>query len=394
MVAAASITNNIEGPPRLTGDSGRDTVAIIQWLSSFYTKAILSGGLLQPQNMDPSLISLGDLVAVADQFPYYTAEDTFDLTGLTAFARSILDDDDAATVRATIGAGTLTAVTATAPVASSGGNTPVISIADFVASGATHARGAVPDPGAAAGTTKFLREDATFAVPPGVDEVTAQAVGFTITKGTTPKTLTVALDASVSGTNTGDQTNITGNAATVTTNANLTGPITSAGNATAVAAQTGTGSTFVMDTSPTLIEPVIGVATGTSLVVTGPVTTMKQSGATTKASSVGEVYPFTPGASKTVGIQCGNINGGGIAVLSNSADGGGAVFYFEYKSATTVKLTGDAVFVAGLAPAAGEIGVGKSANSATLQIVTGSGISGGLSVCVLGQNVTGTTEPA
>ncbi len=38
-----------------------------------------------------------------------------------------------------------------------------------------------------------------------------------------------------SGTNTGDQTNITGNAATVTTNANLTGPVTSTGNTTAIA---------------------------------------------------------------------------------------------------------------------------------------------------------------
>lgn len=38
-----------------------------------------------------------------------------------------------------------------------------------------------------------------------------------------------------SGTNTGDQTNITGNAATVTTNANLTGPVTSVGNATTIA---------------------------------------------------------------------------------------------------------------------------------------------------------------
>lgn len=36
----------------------------------------------------------------------------------------------------------------------------------FVASGASHAAGAVPDPGATAGTTRFLREDATFAVPP------------------------------------------------------------------------------------------------------------------------------------------------------------------------------------------------------------------------------------
>lgn len=37
---------------------------------------------------------------------------------------------------------------------------------DFVASGVNHARGAVPDPGAIAGTAKFLREDATWAVPP------------------------------------------------------------------------------------------------------------------------------------------------------------------------------------------------------------------------------------
>lgn len=45
----------------------------------------------------------------------------------------------------------------------------VIAAADlpvFVASGASHAVGAVPDPGAAAGTTRFLCENATFAVPP------------------------------------------------------------------------------------------------------------------------------------------------------------------------------------------------------------------------------------
>jgi hypothetical protein len=46
---------------------------------------------------------------------------------------------------------------------------------------------------------------------------------------------------------------------------NLTGPITSVGAATAVAAQTGTGSTFVMNTSPTLVTPVLGVATATSI---------------------------------------------------------------------------------------------------------------------------------
>ena len=83
-------------------------------------------------------------------------------------------------------------------------------------------------------------------------------------------------------------TNITGTAtaftaSNVTTNANLTGAITSVGNAsslgsftslqllTALTNETGTGSA-VFATSPTLVTPVIGVATGTSLTATGDVT--------------------------------------------------------------------------------------------------------------------------
>jgi hypothetical protein len=46
---------------------------------------------------------------------------------------------------------------------------------------------------------------------------------------------------------------------------NLTGPITSVGAATAIASQTGTGTKFVMDTSPTLVTPTLGVATATSV---------------------------------------------------------------------------------------------------------------------------------
>ena len=46
---------------------------------------------------------------------------------------------------------------------------------------------------------------------------------------------------------------------------NLTGPITSVGPATSIASQTGTGSTFVMQNSPTLTTPALGVATATSI---------------------------------------------------------------------------------------------------------------------------------
>ncbi len=64
-----------------------------------------------------------------------------------------------------------------------------------------------------------------------------------IVTGDASRTLTLTGDTSISGThtgtssgsNTGDQTNITGNAATVTTNANLTGDVTSTGNATTIA---------------------------------------------------------------------------------------------------------------------------------------------------------------
>lgn len=52
----------------------------------------------------------------------------------------------------------------------------------------------------------------------------------------------------------------------------LSGPITATGGVTSVASQTGTGSKFVMDTSPTLVTPNIGEATGTSLVLSGDLT--------------------------------------------------------------------------------------------------------------------------
>jgi hypothetical protein len=52
---------------------------------------------------------------------------------------------------------------------------------------------------------------------------------------------------------------------TVLAPSNLTGPITSIGAATTIASQTGTGTKFVVDTSPTLITPVLGVATATSI---------------------------------------------------------------------------------------------------------------------------------
>lgn len=109
-------------------------------------------------------------------------------------------------------------------------------------------------------------------------------------------TLTVANTASVSGTNTGDQTitltgGVTGSgtgsfAATVITNANLTGVITSVGNATSIASQTGTGTKFVVDTSPTF---------------TTDITTPKIYGGTAVGSNI--IFQSTTGTGTTTGIS-------------------------------------------------------------------------------------------
>jgi hypothetical protein len=94
--------------------------------------------------------------------------------------------------------------------------------------------------------------------------------GSTFVMNTSPTLITPLLGTPTSGNlanctfptlnenTTGSSGSCTGNSATVTTNANLTGPIASVGNATSIASQTGTGSKFVVDTSPTLVTPNIG----------------------------------------------------------------------------------------------------------------------------------------
>ena len=96
------------------------------------------------------------------------------------------------------------------------------------------------------------------------DQTTPQTIGTSANRLTKLWVTDLDVANTITGNLNGNAT--TANAATtVTTNANLTGPITSVGNATSVASQTGTGNTFVMNTSPTLITPTIASLIGNKI---------------------------------------------------------------------------------------------------------------------------------
>ena len=138
----------------------------------------------------------------------------------------------------------------------------------------------------------------------GVTSTGATGTG-NIVFGTSPTLVTPVLGTPASG-NLANCTfptlnqNTSGNAATVTTNANLTGPITSVGNATSIAAQTGTGTTFVVQSSPTVTgtpaAPTASTGTNTTQIAT---TAFTQAAIT--ATSVNTV-PLTAGTNNTITV--------------------------------------------------------------------------------------------
>jgi hypothetical protein len=133
-------------------------------------------------------------------------------------------------------------------------------------------------------------------------------------------------------------TNITGTAAgltagNVTTNANLTGAITSVGNAaslgsftsanlaTALTDETGTGAAVFANT-PTLVTPVIGVATGTSLTASGVIASPGTAGVGYATGAGGAV---TQATSRTTGVTL-NKTTGAITLFSAAGSATAATF--------------------------------------------------------------------
>lgn len=94
-------------------------------------------GITDAQPLDATLTALAAQVTAANQMIYSTGVDSFGMTALTAFARTLLDDADAAAALATLGAAPLASPaltgTPTAPTAAAGTNTTQVATTAFVA---------------------------------------------------------------------------------------------------------------------------------------------------------------------------------------------------------------------------------------------------------------------
>ena len=216
-----------------------------------------------------------------------------------------------------------------------------------------------------------------------VEEIATSGTG-TVVLATSPTLITPALGtpSELVG------INITGTAASftagkVTTNANLTGPITSLGNATSVASQTGTGSTFVMNTSPTLVTPVLGVATAASIngsaiptsktlvVTTDKLNTLSA----TSSAELAEVISDETGTGKLVLSASPSLTGTPIAPTASAGTNNTQVATTGFvinavSTATTdkfVDLTTDQT-IAGTKNFNGNIGIGTTAPKEKLHI--------------------------
>ncbi len=208
--------------------------------------------------------------ALTSSLSGYQALDS-DLTSISALAtmaygRGVLIQPDAASLRTLAGLGTLATQSGTFSGSSSGTNTGDQDLSAYLAtataastyqplnaklsafSALANGSGALTNNGS--GVLTWAASGGTGTVT-SASVVTANGVSGSVATATTTPAITITLGAitptsvaasgtvtgsNLSGTNTGDQANITGNAATVTTNANLTGDVTSVGNATAIAA--------------------------------------------------------------------------------------------------------------------------------------------------------------
>ena len=190
------------------------------------------------------------------------------------------------------------------------------------------------------------------------------------------------------------------------TNANLTGVITSVGNATSIASQTGTGSKFVVDTSPTLVTPALGTPSalvGTN--ITGTASGLTAGNVTTNANLTGDVTSVGNATTLTnapviAKVLTGYVSGAGTVAATDSILQ--AIQKLNGNDATNTNLTGVITSVGNATSIASQTGTGSTFVVSTSPTITsptlsapvlGTPTSGTLTNCTfptLNQNTTGT----
>jgi hypothetical protein len=246
----------------------------------------------------------------------------------------------------TINVGTLNATTITGGVSGAAITSGTVSAARlplFGPSGTTHAAGIVPDPGATAGATRYLREDGNWAAPAGGSggsgTVTSFAVGTwpgwltpSVTNAGTTPTLAVAASAipnsalASSATTVNGQSCALGGSCTITVGSSAFSSVTSGSNTTA-AMVVGTGGALSASGTGTIAAtsvPFTGV-TGTASVAqlpTGiPNANLANSGTTVNGQScaLGGSCTISAGSSAFSSVTSGSNTTAAMVMGSGSA---------------------------------------------------------------------------
>ena len=205
-------------------------------------------------------------------------------------------------------------------------------------------------------SSSLWKNQAPANAPAGTLTGTTLAAGVTASSLTSVGTLAdLTVTAPIAG-------SVTGNAATVTTNANLTGHITSSGNvtilgsftsanlATALSTKTGTGLA-VFDTSPTLVTPTIGAATATTInkvAITAPATgsTLTIADGRTLTCNSNLTFSHNASAINICAVNFGNGTSINVAGLASPTFTGNVTSPAFNKVAITAPATGSTLTVA------------------------------------------------
>jgi len=136
-IASSCTSTTISVPSTAISDSTATGRALIQAASASAARSAIGSVIgTDTEAYDADLAAIAALTSAADQVPYSTAANTWAMATFTSAGRTWLAASSAAAETALLN--------------------------PFVASGVGHLKGLVPDPGASSGTTRYLREDATW----------------------------------------------------------------------------------------------------------------------------------------------------------------------------------------------------------------------------------------